>query len=108
MRLHNNLQPAHTYDPGASPTDPAEVRAASLTVAANARDADDCRSLLRVLGLLPDTSGSRLRRCTLCHVRKPRSEYGADPRREDGLATRCTPCRAKERARRKRREAGRG
>ncbi|MEU8271581.1 hypothetical protein AB0B89_31025 [Sphaerisporangium sp. NPDC049002] len=85
-----------------------EERAAALTVAANARDAADCRELLAMLGLLPEVQATTDRRvfdgdvghgryrlylagcrCDACRaknaetVRKSRARAKSDPSRAD-------------------------
>lgn len=54
---HSTDVPAQrSGEPGRISAD--QVRRARLAVARNARDADDCRQLLDMLGLVPDDDGT--------------------------------------------------
>jgi hypothetical protein len=57
MPRHSSDVPAQRNgEPGRISAD--QVRRARLAVARNARDADDCRQLLDMLGLVPDEDGT--------------------------------------------------
>jgi hypothetical protein len=55
-RHSNDLPTQRNGEPGRISAD--QVRRARLAVARNARDADDCRQLLDMLGLVPDDEGT--------------------------------------------------
>jgi hypothetical protein len=55
-RHSGDLPAQRTGEPGRISAD--QVRRARLAVARNARDADDCRQLLDMLGLVPDDDGT--------------------------------------------------